>query len=359
MKPRTVLIMAGGTGGHVFPALAAAEQFRQRGFEVEWLGTARGIEARLVPAADIKLHCLNIAGLRGKGLKSLLLAPFKILSATWQAMRLMMRLKPVCVLGMGGFAAGPGGLAAWLLRKPLMIHEQNAVAGTTNRLLAPMAKRVLSGYPIELGGKKQRYIGNPVRGEIARLPMPEQRGIGGSGKLRVLILGGSLGAKPINDVMPMALVKMNEAQRPEIWHQTGEAHCENVAQAYQQQGVTAKVVPFIADMAEAYGWADLIVCRAGALTVAELAAAGAASVLVPLPHAIDDHQTANARWLADQNAAVLMPQTELTADALVKLLEQYQAEPETLLAMANKARSMAKADVAEQVVNQCLEAANV
>ncbi len=358
MSPRTVLIMAGGTGGHVFPALAAAEVFRQQGFEVEWLGTARGIEARLVPAAEIKLHCLNIAGLRGKGLKSLLLAPFKILSATWQAIRLLRQLRPVCVLGMGGFAAGPGGLAAWLLRKPLVIHEQNAVAGTTNRMLAPLARRVLSGYPISLGKNKQRYIGNPVRAEIARLPQPEQRGVGRAARLRLLVLGGSLGAKPINDLLPAALAALPAAQRPEVWHQAGEAHAQVVAEDYRQRGVAARSEAFVGDMAAAYGWADLVICRAGALTVAELAAAGVASVLVPLPHAIDDHQTANARWLAEQQAALLLPQSQLSVEALVGLLQQYQAEPASLLAMANKARSLAKADVAEQVVQQCLEAAN-
>lgn len=357
MSSRNVLIMAGGTGGHVFPALAAAESFRQQGFHVEWLGTARGIESKLVPAAAIDLHCLNVAGLRGKGVKSLLKAPFQLLSATWQALRLIKQLKPVCVLGMGGFAAGPGGLAASLLRKPLVIHEQNAVAGTTNRLLAPLAKRVLSGYPIALGGKKNRHIGNPVRGEIARLPAPEQRGVGRSGPLRLLVLGGSLGAKPLNDVMPAAVAQLAESQRPEIWHQAGQAHGELVRGAYQQAGVKAKVATFVADMAEAYGWADLVICRAGALTVAELTAAGVASVLIPLPHAIDDHQTENARWLSDNGAAVLLPQSSLSAEGIAAGIKDYDANRQQLLTMAKAARALAKHNVADEVVKQCLEVA--
>ena len=351
MSSRNILIMAGGTGGHVFPALAAADHFQQQGFNVEWLGTERGIESSLVPAADITLHCLNVAGLRGKGIKALIKAPLQLLSATWQALSLIRKLKPVCVLGMGGFAAGPGGLAAWLMRKPLVIHEQNAVAGTTNKLLAPLARQVLTGYPITLGGNKNRHIGNPVRGEITCLPTPEQRGVGSAGKLRLLVLGGSLGAKPINDVMPQALQSIAEEQRPEIWHQ------ELVNEAYQQAGVSAKTEAFVTNMAEAYGWADVVICRAGALTVAELTAAGVASILVPLPHAIDDHQTENARWLSDNDAGELLPQHSMSAERVAALITDLNENREVLINMANNARRLAKTDAANEVVKYCLEVA--
>lgn len=357
MATRNVLIMAGGTGGHVFPALAAADCFRQQGLHVEWLGTAKGIESSLVPVADIKLHCLNVAGLRGKGIKALLKAPFQLFCALKQAIHLIRQVKPVCVLGMGGFASGPGGLAAWLLRKPLVIHEQNAVAGTTNRLLAPLSKQVLCGYPIALGGRKNQFIGNPVRPEITQLPSPDERGVGASKRLRILVLGGSLGAKAINDVLPVAISNIAKEQRPEIWHQTGKAHDENVEAVYTQLGVEAKVEAFIDDMAKAYGWADLVICRAGALTVAELTAAGLASVLVPLPHAIDDHQTENARWLSENKAGILLKQSELTPTGLAEMLNNYENDRDVLMTMAKAARALAKIEVAQQIVTTCLEVA--
>ncbi|MGK0498620.1 MAG: UDP-N-acetylglucosamine--N-acetylmuramyl-(pentapeptide) pyrophosphoryl-undecaprenol N-acetylglucosamine transferase [Oceanicoccus sp.] len=358
-SPRPVLIMAGGTGGHVFPALAAAASLRAKGIDVQWLGTRRGIEARLVPAANIDIHFISVSGLRGKGILSITKGLLQLFSALWQSLRVVMTMRPICVLGMGGFASGPGGVAAWLTGCPLVIHEQNAVPGTTNKILAKIARKVLLGYPVSLAAKKSRYIGNPVRGEIAELATPQQRGVGSAGELKLLVLGGSLGAKPINDVLPMAIALMVEDERPAVWHQTGQAHLQVVNDAYLQVKIEAKVEDFIDDMAAAYSWADIVLCRAGALTVAELAAVGAAAILVPLPHAIDDHQTANARWLSEQCAAVLLPQSQLSAASLAQLLERWSADRQGLLAMANTARSMAKTDAAEQVAACCMEVANV
>jgi UDP-N-acetylglucosamine--N-acetylmuramyl-(pentapeptide) pyrophosphoryl-undecaprenol N-acetylglucosamine transferase len=355
----SVLIMAGGTGGHVFPALATAAALRARGVSVEWLGTQRGIESRLVPAANIPLNFIQISGLRGKNIKSLLRAPWQLLRATWQAVRVIRRQRPICVLGMGGFVAGPGGLAAWLLRKPLVIHEQNAVAGTTNRLLARLARRVLQGYPLAWGGSKAQFVGNPVRTEIAELPAPEQRAIGASSQLKLLVLGGSLGAKPLNDVLPKAIAMLDERLRPQVWHQTGEQHIEGVSAQYRDLSVEAKSEAFIADMSAAYAWADIVICRAGALTVAELAAAGVGSILVPLPHAIDDHQTANAQWLVGQAGAQLLPQQEMTVATVSKLLLELHNDRAALMTMAKAARKAAKHNVAERVADICLEVAHV
>ncbi len=356
-SPGAVLIMAGGTGGHVFPALAAAESLRARGVEVQWLGTRRGIEARLVPEAGIPIHYLSVSGLRGKGLRDRVRGVVNLLASLLAALQLLRRLRPRCVLGMGGFTAGPGGLAAWLLRRPLVIHEQNAVAGTTNKLLAPLARVVLQGYPIALGGRRGRHIGNPVRADIVQLPAPEQRAVGNRGALRLLVVGGSLGAKPINDLLPAVLAAMPADRRPSVRHQSGRQHLEAVQATYQQLGVAVEVSAFIDDMPATYAWADLVLCRAGALTVAEIAAAGVASILVPLPHAIDDHQTANARWLADNGAAELLPQAEMTQERLAALLQTFDGDRPRLLAMANAARAVAKTDAADQVAQTCLEVA--
>lgn len=354
----TVLIMAGGTGGHVFPALAVAEELIRQGVRVLWLGTARGIEMELVPKAGIPLHLIDVSGLRGKGWKNQIAAPWQLARALWQALVLLKKLRPDCVLGFGGFATGPGGLAAWLLRRPLLIHEQNAVAGTTNRLLAPLARRVLLGYPEALPGERSEYVGNPVRSVIAGLASPERRWAGRSGNLRLLVLGGSLGAQAINAAVPEALALMAPPRRPLVRHQTGRAHADNVQQHYQQLGIAAEAVPFIDDMAAAYAWADVVLCRAGALTVAELAAAGVGAILVPLPSAIDDHQTANARWLSGQGAGQLLPQSEMTPEALAHLLERLAAHPQELLAWACAARAAARTDAAGQVAARCLEVAH-
>lgn len=354
---RSVLIMAGGTGGHVFPALAVAHSLREHGVDVEWLGTSRGIEAEKVPAADLPLHTINIFGVRGKGLLSLLKAPFQIAAATWQAISIIRHLKPVCVLGFGGFVSGPGGLAAWLTGSPLVIQEQNAVAGTSNRLLARFAKKVLTGYPISLGGSKNAYLGNPVRGEITRVSAPDQRWVDRSGNLRLLVLGGSLGAKAINDVIPAALSRLNAQDLPEVWHQSGKDHSDAVTDDYRKMNIHARVDPFIEDMAEAYAWADLVVCRAGALTIAELTAVGVASILVPLPYAIDDHQTANARWLEKNKAALLLPQNQMDWKKIASLLTEFSKDRSRLQDMANTARSLARPHAANDVAKVCLEVA--
>lgn len=356
MASATVLIMAGGTGGHVFPALAVADVLIRAGVNVQWLGTSRGIEAELVPQAGIPLHFIKVGGLRGKGLGAQLAAPFVLLRALWQTLALLRRLQPVCVLGLGGYVAGPGGLAAWLRRIPLLIHEQNAVLGTTNGLLAHVARRVLLGYPGAYNGPEAQFVGNPVRATIAALPAPEQRWAGRTGNLRLLVLGGSLGAQALNNVVPAAVAAMPAALRPEVWHQTGRAHADTVAEAYRELHQTARVVPFIDDMAAAYAWADLVLCRAGALTVAELAAAGVGAILVPLPHAIDDHQTHNARWLSEQRAGVLIRQDELNPEGLAKQLAELAAQPQELLAWARSARALAKTDAARQVAQACCDA---
>ena len=351
-----VLIMAGGTGGHVFPGLAVAAELRQRQVPVVWLGTAAGVEAHLVPAAGIPLEELSVAGLRGKGLARLVAAPWMLLRACLQAGGILRRLRPRVVLGLGGFAAGPGGLMARLLGVPLCIHEQNAVAGLTNRLLAPLAGRVLEGFPGSFGpGRRAGTVGNPVRPEIAALPPPEQRMAGRSGPLRVLVLGGSLGAQALNRAVPAALARLPGDCRIEIRHQAGRgAKAEEARAAYAAAGVEAEVLEFVDDMAAAYGWADLVICRAGALTIAELAAAGVASVLVPYPHAVDDHQTRNARHLAAAGAAVLVPQDALDPGVLGERIAAWCRDRGALVGMARRARALATVDAAARVADACL-----
>lgn len=349
------MIMAGGTGGHVFPALAVAAELRERGAEVFWLGTRQGLEAKVVPAAGISMEWVSVSGLRGKGLLAWLLAPWRLLWAVLQVLAVMLRQRPVVVLGMGGFVTGPGGVVTWLLRKPLVIHEQNAIAGLTNRLLAPLAQRVLEAFPGTFQGRHAVHTGNPVRRAIAELPAPEERFAQRSGAVRLLVLGGSLGARALNEIVPAALAQLSS--RPEIWHQAGSRHLDEARAHYRDAGVTARVEPFIDDMAAAYGWADLVVCRAGALTIAELAAAGVGAVLVPYPHAVDDHQTRNAAYLADAGAAVIVQQRELTRDKLRDLLASL-IDRSRLLVMAQVARRLAKPQAAALVAEQCWEAAH-
>jgi UDP-N-acetylglucosamine--N-acetylmuramyl-(pentapeptide) pyrophosphoryl-undecaprenol N-acetylglucosamine transferase len=351
-----VLIMAGGTGGHVFPALACAREFKARGYSVHWLGTPRGIENELVPAAGLPLHLIKVSGLRGKGVAKLLTAPFALLRALWQARGVVRQLQPVCVLGMGGYVTGPGGLAARLAGVPLVIHEQNAVAGTANRSLAPFASRVCEAFPDTFAcSAKRRTTGNPVREELF-LETPRE-GLA-QRKPRLLVLGGSLGAEPLNKLLPAALEKVAESLRPEVFHQAGKHHDGVTAERYRQAGVQAEVAPFIADMARAYAWADLVVCRAGALTVSELAAAGLPAFLIPLPHAIDDHQNRNADYLAKEGAAVLLPQHTTDADMLAAQLNEVLMHPEKLEAMGAIARRLAKPDATRTVVDICLEVAH-
>jgi UDP-N-acetylglucosamine--N-acetylmuramyl-(pentapeptide) pyrophosphoryl-undecaprenol N-acetylglucosamine transferase len=353
MTTRPVLIMAGGTGGHVFPALAVADELRSRGIPVVWLGTQAGIEARLVPQAGFPIEWLSISGWRGKGIMSTLWAPMKLVIACSQALKVLIKRKPCAVLGMGGFASGPGGLMAWLLRKPLLIHEQNAAPGLTNRLLAMIASQVLEAFPNTLG-KKALHVGNPVRKEIFELPPPEQRFKNHTGALRLLVVGGSLGAVRLNELIPEAVAAITEGARPEILHQTGLKNIESAKALYEKYNVKARVEAFIDDMAEAYAWADIIVCRSGAMTVFEIAAAGVGSILVPYPHAVDDHQTANAKYLESVDAAIVRQQSELNSEWLSETITELTQHRDRLLRMARSARRQAKPTAANDVAEQCM-----
>jgi UDP-N-acetylglucosamine--N-acetylmuramyl-(pentapeptide) pyrophosphoryl-undecaprenol N-acetylglucosamine transferase len=360
MSTRTVLIMAGGTGGHVFPALAAARVLRERGFEPVWLGTQRGLEARLVPPHQIPIEWIAASGVRGKGVVTLLAAPFRLARAVWQSLQVMRRHRPVVVLGAGGFVSGPGGIAAWLTRRPLVIHEQNAVAGMTNRVLARFANRVLEAFPGSFPSAAVRAepVGNPVRREIAALGMPGRRFAERTGPLRVLIIGGSQGAARLNAVVPAALAMINGAARPSVIHQAGERHLEQAREFYTKHGVQADVRAFIDDMAEAYGWADLVICRSGALTVSELAAAGLPAVFVPFAAAVDDHQTRNARFLVDASAAVLISESDLTPLSLANELKRlFDAGRVQLSQMAVRARELAIIDADVRLADACIAAA--
>ena len=355
---RPVLIMAGGTGGHVFPALAVAERLRARGVPVTWMGTRQGLEATLVPKAGIPVEWIEVSGLRGKGLGRKLRTPLMLGRALWQAGAILRRLRPRVVLGMGGFASGPGGMMARWLGIPLVVHEQNAIAGMTNRWLARFASQVLEAFPQTFPPARRAVtVGNPVRAAIAALPPPEQRWAGRSGRTRLLVLGGSQGALALNQLVPQALALLGDDERPEVWHQAGGQLHEAAETAYREAGMTARLTPFIEDMAEAYGWADLVLCRAGALTIAELAAAGIGAVLIPFPFAVDDHQTANARFLEQGGAALIRQQAELDAERLAAALRERLGDRARLLTMAQAARRLAKIEAAEQVARMCLERA--
>lgn len=346
------LVMAGGTGGHVFPALAVARALQAQGGTVEWLGTERGIEAQLIPEADIPLHFITVEGVRGKGKLALLKAPLQIARAIRQARAVVKSVAPDAVLGFGGFATGPGGVAARIGGIPLIIHEQNAVAGTTNRLLARIANRVLEAFPSGLPGGQQ--VGNPVRDEIVALPEPESR-IAQQRPLRLLVLGGSLGAVAVNELVPGAIALMPEELRPSVVHQAGKRHLDIARDSYEQAGVDADVVPFIADMAGAYSNADLVICRAGALTISEIAAAGVGAIMVPFPFAIDDHQTRNGEWLQKAGGGIVLQQKSLTAEKLAEQLTDLFAQPEKLREMAVAARRAAMTDATQQVLTACGE----
>jgi UDP-N-acetylglucosamine--N-acetylmuramyl-(pentapeptide) pyrophosphoryl-undecaprenol N-acetylglucosamine transferase len=359
MSAPVVLIMAGGTGGHVFPALAAARVLRERGFEPVWLGTQRGLEAKLVPPHQIPIEWITVSGLRGKGFAAWLAAPFKLAQAVRQSLAVMRRRNPVVVLGAGGFVSGPGGIAAWLTRRPLVVHEQNAIAGMTNRTLARFARRVLEAFPNSFPKSVHAdTVGNPVRREIVQLPAPAQRFDARQGPLCVLIVGGSQGAARLNAIVPAALVLIDAAARPRVVHQAGERHIDAARAAYQQHGVDADVSAFIGDMAAAYAAADLVICRSGALTVSEIAAAGLPAIFVPFPAAVDDHQTRNARFLVDAGAALLIPERELTAERLAKELKSILAGGrDRLKQMAIAARSRAITDADVRLADACVAAA--
>lgn len=343
--------MAGGTGGHVFPGLAVAEELRAAGWDVVWMGARTGMEARLVPARGYRMAYVRAAALRGKGPLAALLLPVNLLVGFAQAARAIFRLRPDVVLGMGGYVAFPGGMMASLLARPLAVHEQNAIAGLTNRVLAAVADKAMTAFPDALKGAE--WTGNPVRREIAAMAPPEQRFAGRGGPLRLLVVGGSLGARALNDCVPQALARLEP--RPLVVHQSGEKHLEALRANYRAAGVEGELIPFIDDMARRYAEADLVICRAGAITVAELSAGGVASVLVPFPHAVDDHQSANARFLSAQGAALFLPQAELTPQALAATLRTLDRP--RLLEMARQARGLGKPDAARLVAARCMEIA--
>ncbi|MBY0575983.1 MAG: UDP-N-acetylglucosamine--N-acetylmuramyl-(pentapeptide) pyrophosphoryl-undecaprenol N-acetylglucosamine transferase [Gallionellaceae bacterium] len=388
---RSILIMAGGTGGHIFPALAVADILRAQGWLVTWLGAPDSMEAELVPRHGYNMAWVRFSGVRGKGFMRLVRLPFNLLVALWQSAVAIFRHRPDVVLGMGGYITFPGGIVAALLRRPLVIHEQNSIAGLSNKVLARIARQVLSGFPDVL--PKAIWCGNPVRGDIAALAEPQQRYAARSGRLNVLVVGGSLGAKAINEALPQALALLPEAVRPNVIHQAGKQHFDAVQQLYRQAGVQVggmtrcaqatgagmpplhllpqtagcasnvsevDIRPFLDDMAARYAEADLVICRAGALTIAELAAAGVASILIPFPFAVDDHQTHNAQFLSERGAAILLPQGEMSAEKLAQLLRQFADDVQgrqKLLVMAQQARSVAKTDAAQQVAQVCAELA--
>jgi UDP-N-acetylglucosamine--N-acetylmuramyl-(pentapeptide) pyrophosphoryl-undecaprenol N-acetylglucosamine transferase len=350
-----ILIMAGGTGGHVFPALAVARELRARDQEIVWLGSQAGIEAQLIPAEGIALESTRVSGLRGKGWLAWVLAPAKLLVAIYDALRVVIRRRPILVLGMGGFASGPGGLAAWLLRTPLIIHEQNSVAGLTNRLLAGLAREVLEAFPGSFSANvRTRVVGNPVRPDIAGLPEPRQRLMARSGPLRILVLGGSQGAAILNETVPRAVAMLADGRSVSIRHQAGRATIDQTLATYSELGIEAKVDAFIDDVSEAYAWADMVVCRAGALTISELAAAGLGSVLIPYPSAVDDHQTRNASYLVEADAAVLMPQAALTPASLAAELTRCIDDRQLVLQRAINARKLSRPGATGEVVELCL-----
>lgn len=349
---KTILVMAGGTGGHIFPALAVAHKMRDAGWRVVWLGNPEGMEAKLVPQHGFEMVWVKFSALRGKGILRKLLLPLNLLRGFWQGLKAIRQVKPNVVLGMGGYITFPGGMMAALTGVPLVLHEQNSVAGLANRVLAGVADRIVTGFPNVL--KKGEWVGNPVRPEITKIAAPAERFSERSGALRILIIGGSLGAQALNELVPKGMALLGEAEQPQIVHQAGEKHIDTLKANYAAVGVQAHCVSFIEDMAGAYEWADLVICRAGALTIAELAAAGVASILVPFPHAVDDHQTGNARFLVGVGGAFLLPQTELTAESIA-LIRNYSRGQ--LLEMAEKARSMAKPDATEAVAQLCTDIA--
>ena len=348
-----VMILAGGTGGHIFPGLAVARALRERDVPVIWLGANAGMETRLVPAGGFRIETIAVRGLRGKGLVSLLGAPFVLLRSLSQAFAVLRRIRPRAVLSFGGYAAGPGGLAAWLLRRPLIVHEQNRAPGMTNRILARLARRVLCGFPDSFPGVANEAVGNPVRAEIAALPAPAERMATHAGPPRLLVLGGSQGARAINQAIPRVIAALGIACV--VRHQCGEKMHEETIDAYAVAGVKASIEPFIADMAAAYGWADLVVGRAGALTVAEICAAGVASVLVPFPGAVDDHQASNAEYLKQRGAGDWLRQDDALEAGLHQRLGDLLADREKLLAMANAARAASFPEAAQRVASIAMQ----
>jgi UDP-N-acetylglucosamine--N-acetylmuramyl-(pentapeptide) pyrophosphoryl-undecaprenol N-acetylglucosamine transferase len=358
MTGRPILVMAGGTGGHVYPALAVARALQQHSRDVVWLGTHRGLESRVVPAAGISVEWVSIRGLRRKGPLALLVAPIQLAWALVQSLAVIIRRRPAAVLGMGGFVSGPGGVAAWLTRRPLVIHEQNAAAGLTNRLLARLARVVLQAFPGSFDSRvRAETVGNPVREDIAAIPAPDVRYAEREGPLRLLVLGGSQGALALNRAVPAALERLPAAMRPVVRHQCGSATIERAREAYAAAGLDAELVPFIEDMASAYAWADLAVCRAGALTVAELCAVGLPAVFVPYPSAVDDHQTANAMPMVQAGAAAIIQEAAMNAASLADVLKRWLASRADLLERAGRARELAQPKALQRITELCLQLA--
>ena len=349
------LIMAGGTGGHIFPGLAVAEALRERGWRVHWLGAPGSMESRLVPPRGFALETIDFGGVRGKGVKTLVFLPLKLLRAFWQALTVVRRVQPDVLVGLGGYITFPGGMMGTLLGKPLVLHEQNSVAGMANKVLAGIADRVFTAFPHVF--KNAEWVGNPLRAEFLRQPAPAERFAGRNGPLRLLVVGGSLGAKALNDTVPQALALIPAGQRPQVIHQSGEKQIEALRANYAAAGVEATLTPFIDDTARAFADADLVIGRAGASTVTEIAAVGAAALFVPFPHAVDDHQTTNARFLVDAGGAWLVPQTEFTPAQLAQRLQSLQ-RPQ-LMEMATKAQQMKKTEAVAAVVAACEQLAKV
>jgi UDP-N-acetylglucosamine--N-acetylmuramyl-(pentapeptide) pyrophosphoryl-undecaprenol N-acetylglucosamine transferase len=343
--------MAGGTGGHIFPGLAIAEALRERGWRVHWLGGPDSMESRLVPPRGFAFESIDFSGVRGKGRATLVLLPLRLLRAFWQSIQVLRRVRPAVVVGLGGYITFPAGLMSVLLRRPLVLHEQNSIAGMANKLLAHVASRVFTAFPDVL--KSARWVGNPMRAGFASQPDAVTRFAGRSGPLRLLVVGGSLGARALNEMVPQALALIDQAQRPQVIHQGGAKQIDDLRANYARAGVSAELTPFIEDTAQAFADADLIICRAGASTVTEIAAVGAAAIFIPFPFAVDDHQTTNARFLVDAGGGWLVRQQDLTAQTLAVMLQGMDRTE--LLARAQKARVMARTDAAREVVTACEE----
>ena len=358
MSSRPILVMAGGTGGHVYPALAVARALQANSREVVWLGTHRGLESRIVPEAGIDMEWISVQGLRQKGVLAMIIAPLQLGWALLQSLAVIFRRRPAAVLGMGGFVSGPGGVAAWLTRRPLVIHEQNAAAGMTNRLLARLARVVLQAFPGSFNSSvSAETVGNPVREDIAAVPPPAERYGDRQGPLRLLVLGGSQGALALNRTVPAALALLDSDVRPEVRHQCGERTLQAAKDVYANHDVDVELLPFIEDMAGVYAWTDLVVCRAGALTVAELCAVGVPALFVPYPAAVDDHQTANARPMEAAGAAVIIQESDLTPELLRDFLGDWLQSRATLMRRAEKARTLARPDSLRRIAELCLEQA--
>ena len=353
MSQKTVLIMAGGTGGHIFPGLAVAQALRARGWRVHWLGTPGSMESRIVPPQGFAFEAIDFSGVRGKGLTTLALLPLRLLRAFWQALAVVRRVHPDVVLGMGGYVTFPGGMMAVLAGKPLVLHEQNSVAGLANKVLAGVADRIFTAFPSVL--KKGQWVGNPLREAFLAQPEPAVRFAGRSGPLRLLVVGGSLGAKALNEIVPQALALIPEAERPQVTHQSGAAQIDALRAHYAAAGVQATLTPFIDDTASAFAQADVVVCRAGASTVTELAAVGAAAVFVPFPAAVDDHQTTNAQFLVQAGGGWLVQQRDLTPGGLAQMLQNM--ERSALVQRAQNAKKMQKTEATAVVVAACEELA--